>query len=110
MTAAPIDRKAFLKQVAAQGLTPAPASRLLKATCPDCGYTIRITKKWVDAAKPVCPTHGALAVEGLDKMPAPPAPVLRDISPDNADWWARRWIKTASPAELEAMRAALAAI
>lgn len=34
-------------------------TRLLKAVCPDCGYTIRLTKKWVDQGLPLCPIDGA---------------------------------------------------
>lgn len=30
-------------------------SRLLKAECPDCGYTIRVTRKWADVGMPKCP-------------------------------------------------------
>ena len=33
-------------------------TRLLKAQCDECGYTCRITKKWIVAAgPPLCPTH-----------------------------------------------------
>lgn len=28
---------------------------LLKAECPECGYTVRLTKKWADMAVPACP-------------------------------------------------------
>jgi hypothetical protein len=31
-----------------------PGSRLLKCECPDCGYTIRTTQKWLDTGLPVC--------------------------------------------------------
>ncbi len=30
-------------------------TRLLKAECEGCGYTVRVTKKWVEAAVPICP-------------------------------------------------------
>ena len=30
-------------------------ARLLKAECLNCGYTIRVTKKWADKGLPVCP-------------------------------------------------------
>jgi len=30
-------------------------TRLLKAYCPACGFTIRLTKKWADVGLPVCP-------------------------------------------------------
>lgn len=32
-----------------------PGSRLLKAYCSECGYTVRITKQWVEVACPTCP-------------------------------------------------------
>jgi hypothetical protein len=44
-------------------------ARLLKAECGDegCGYTVRITAKWVDEiGAPVCPKHGAMNVERPD--------------------------------------------
>jgi len=31
------------------------STRLIKAACPDCGYTIRITRKWLERAIPRCP-------------------------------------------------------
>src|SRR3989441_1526720 len=41
------------------------STRLLKAECPECGYTIRLTKGWADLGLPTCPTDGAaLALEG----------------------------------------------
>lgn len=34
-------------------------TRLLAATCPDCGYKIRVTQKWIDTAGlPTCPCGG----------------------------------------------------
>lgn len=33
------------------------STRLLKCACADCGYTVRITRKWVESAgEPICPT------------------------------------------------------
>jgi hypothetical protein len=32
---------------------------MLKAECPECGYTIRLNKKWADLGLPSCPTDGA---------------------------------------------------
>lgn len=32
-----------------------PGSRLIKAECPQCGYTVRITAKWLAIAVPHCP-------------------------------------------------------
>lgn len=31
------------------------STRLLKVECPDCGYTARITAKWIETGLPVCP-------------------------------------------------------
>jgi hypothetical protein len=31
------------------------STRLLKAECPDCGYTVRIAHKWIDVGLPDCP-------------------------------------------------------
>lgn len=33
------------------------STRLLKAECPFCGYTVRVTRKWVEIAVPRCPVH-----------------------------------------------------
>lgn len=30
-------------------------TRLLKAECQDCGYTVRVTRKWLDIGPPICP-------------------------------------------------------
>jgi len=35
----------------------AQGTRMLKACCPECGYTVRLTKKWADIALPDCPVH-----------------------------------------------------
>lgn len=40
-----------------------PGSRLVKCHCPDCGYTIRTTAKWIDIGLPICPC-------GEDMVPA----------------------------------------
>jgi hypothetical protein len=38
---------------------------MLKAECPECGYTVRLAKKWADVGLPSCPTDGAyLALVG----------------------------------------------
>ena len=49
------------------GARPAPVStivtsgpkpqgtRMIKAHCPGCGYTVRLTRKWLDVAAPACP-------------------------------------------------------
>lgn len=49
-------------------------ARLLKAICmagagdAECGYTVRVTRKWVEVGAPCCPLHGAMEVEGLDEI------------------------------------------
>jgi hypothetical protein len=45
------------------------STRLLKAACPECGYTVRVTRKWVDGAgTPLCPCNPeeplAMVVDG----------------------------------------------
>jgi hypothetical protein len=35
------------------------STRMLKAECPECGYTIRLSKRWADVGLPSCPTDGA---------------------------------------------------
>ena len=41
------------------------STRMLKAECPECGYTIRLSKRWADMGLPSCPTDGAgLALDG----------------------------------------------
>jgi hypothetical protein len=38
---------------------------MLKAECPECGYTIRLAKKRADVGLPSCPVGGAaLALDG----------------------------------------------
>lgn len=41
-------------------------TRMLKACCSDCGYTVRLSKKWALSHGAVCPEHGAMTVETLD--------------------------------------------
>lgn len=33
-------------------------SRMLKAACPECGYTVRLARQWLDVKAPICPVHG----------------------------------------------------
>lgn len=34
------------------------STRLLKVACPECGYVVRVTRKWLDeAGAPLCPVH-----------------------------------------------------
>lgn len=40
-------------------------NRMLKTTCPECGYLARVSKQWLEVGPPVCPTHG-VALEPED--------------------------------------------
>lgn len=31
-------------------------TRMLKVKCPSCGYTVRLTRQWLDIGAPLCPT------------------------------------------------------
>lgn len=43
-------------------------TRLLKAACETCGYTVRVTAKWCDeVGAPHCPAHGEMSVEGWEE-------------------------------------------
>lgn len=33
------------------------STRLIKAYCDECGYTVRVTRKWIRVAFPICPLH-----------------------------------------------------
>lgn len=37
-------------------------SRLKKVICGDCGYTARVTQKWLDVGAPHCPEHGPMDI------------------------------------------------
>ena len=37
-------------------------TRMVKLTAPDCGYTVRTTRKWIDQGAPMCP-HGVAMEE-----------------------------------------------
>ena len=41
-------------------------SRYLKCTCAECGYTVRVTRKWLEVGAPQCPEHGDLIPEGME--------------------------------------------
>ncbi len=37
-------------------------ARLIKVTCRDCGYVVRVSRKWLDGVgPPLCPDHGPMA-------------------------------------------------
>lgn len=42
---------------------PKQGTRMHKAICKECGYTVRVAKKWIDVGAPHCPAHGAMVVE-----------------------------------------------
>lgn len=42
------------------------STRLIKCECGDCGYTVRVTRKWLDSVgAPHCPDDGEMIAEGL---------------------------------------------
>jgi hypothetical protein len=43
------------------------STRLLKVLCPECGYTVRITSKWIDVGLPTCPCGTDMIEEGQDE-------------------------------------------
>jgi hypothetical protein len=40
------------------GTRKTQSTRMLKAVCPTCGYTVRLSAKWADKGLPTCPTDG----------------------------------------------------
>jgi hypothetical protein len=46
---------------AADRPTKKESTRLIKVICPECGYTIRVTRKWIAAGLPVCPCGERMA-------------------------------------------------
>lgn len=42
------------------------STRMLKAQCEECGYTVRLTKMWALKLGAVCPEHGGMKIEGLN--------------------------------------------
>lgn len=45
-------------------------TRLLKACCSECGYTVRVTARWLEIGPPHCPDHGAMEIEGAEEPEA----------------------------------------
>jgi hypothetical protein len=39
---------------------PKQKARLMKGECPDCGYTIRLTRVWIEVGMPTCPCGAAM--------------------------------------------------
>lgn len=46
---------------------PKQTARMLKASCRECGYTVRVTAKWLEVGPPHCPQHGAMGLEQRDE-------------------------------------------
>jgi hypothetical protein len=41
---------------------PKQSTRLLKVSCPDCGYLVRTTQKWLEIGLPLCPDGAMMEV------------------------------------------------
>jgi hypothetical protein len=55
---------------------PKQTTRLLKAMCPICGYTVRVTAKWLDeGGAPICPTCD-IEMEASDAGEGPSSPLV----------------------------------
>lgn len=48
---------------------PKQGTRLKKASCSVCGYTVRVTQKWLEVGPPHCPQHGAMTAVTDDETP-----------------------------------------
>ena len=46
-----------------RGGPPKQTTRLRKAECKPCGYTVRVTDKWLKIGNPHCPAHGKMFVD-----------------------------------------------
>ena len=44
------------------GSKPVQTTRMLKAVCPACGYTVRLTQKWASLGLPTCPVNTGLTL------------------------------------------------
>ena len=58
--------KGSSKMTPARQAIPSPASRLIKAHCEKCHYTIRLSRKWIDIKRPMCPVCVKNMVTELD--------------------------------------------
>jgi hypothetical protein len=45
---------------------PKQGTRMKKLECPDCGYTVRTTAKWIEAGMPTCPCGTEMLEEGSE--------------------------------------------
>lgn len=43
---------------------PKQTTRMKKCVCEQCGYTVRLSQKWLDVGRPGCPEHGPMAIDG----------------------------------------------
>ncbi len=56
-------------RLAFDGETSGPkrqTTRMLKCECLECGYTVRIARKWLEVGVPHCPAHGPMQAEITD--------------------------------------------
>lgn len=53
------DRKAH-RRAGESTRPPKQTTRLKKAECSQCGYTVRVTSKWLEVGPPGCPLHGPM--------------------------------------------------
>ena len=49
--------------------TKKQGTRLLKASCDGCGYTVRVTAKWLEIGAPICPTCEVAMDAGAENEP-----------------------------------------
>jgi hypothetical protein len=47
---------------------PKQSTRMLKAVCPSCGYTVRLTSKWAQQGMPTCHDGNQFALEGGEEQ------------------------------------------
>ncbi len=58
---------AELRAIQVEGAPKRQKNRYYKCECRNCGYSVRITRKWIDeVGAPHCPEHGAMQVDVLD--------------------------------------------
>lgn len=61
-------------------------SRLIKAYCEGCGYTIRLSRKWIEVKRPICPVCVKNMVTQLDnEAPDPRQLPLKPVKKGRAD-------------------------
>jgi hypothetical protein len=48
------------EEAPANNRPPTQSTRLLKVACGECGYTVRVTSKWLEKGAPGCPDHGPM--------------------------------------------------